>query len=157
MNAGNTQRESGCSNNKHKTEFRAQQNRGCDVVSPQRPEAPAVSHVVNTIISSPHSFSFTCSAQKKTINSSTNVSSPGQEKKPIRCWVLVGVMRTETRGCWGEHERESARAAHRLYTVKQEKKVVVVGMWGYCNCCQSMHSLQECSTGPSANETKTAQ
>lgn len=33
---------------------------------------------------------------------------------------------------------------------KSEKK-------GHYNCCQSMHSVQECSMGPSASETKTAQ
>lgn len=47
--------------------------------------------------------------------------------------------------------KKSARAAHKLYTVKQGKKR------GHYNCCQSMHSVQECSMGPSASETKTAQ
>lgn len=36
------------------------------------------------------------------------------------------------------------------YTVEQEKK-------GHYKCCQSMCSVQECSMGPSASETKTAQ
>lgn len=45
--------------------------------------------------------------------------------------------------------KKLAIAAHKLYTVKQKK--------GDYDCCQSMHSIQECSMGPSASETKTAQ
>lgn len=46
--------------------------------------------------------------------------------------------------------REKCKNSTQTVYSKTEKK-------GHHNCCQSMHSEQECSMGPSASETKTAQ